>query len=75
MWQQLALLAAFALNLLPTRYSALVLILVAFGLFALEGGQESAAPVIASTSGKRARGSKSWRRSRTASTSARCDRA
>ncbi len=29
-------LAMFALNLLPTRYSALVLILVAFGLFALE---------------------------------------
>src|SRR5712691_2513920 len=29
-------LAAFALNLLPTRYSALVLILVAFALFALE---------------------------------------
>lgn len=30
------LLALFALNLLPTRYAALVLILVAFGLFALE---------------------------------------
>jgi membrane-bound serine protease (ClpP class) len=29
-------LAVFALNLLPTRYSALVLILVAFALFALE---------------------------------------
>lgn len=30
------LLALFALNLLPTRYAALLLILVAFGLFALE---------------------------------------
>lgn len=30
------LLAVFALNLMPTRYAALVLILAAFGLFALE---------------------------------------
>ncbi|HSP34706.1 MAG TPA: nodulation protein NfeD [Thermoanaerobaculia bacterium] len=30
------LLAVFALNLLPTRYSAIILILVAFALFALE---------------------------------------
>ena len=30
------LLAVFALNILPTRYAALVLILAAFGLFALE---------------------------------------
>ena len=30
------LLAVFALNLLPTRYAALVLLLAAFGLFALE---------------------------------------